>query len=192
MQLDVRKLTGEDLCAGAEPGRVFLAQLIALTGDSPSLAEPLIIDFKSVTVATASFLRESVFALRALLRSKKSNFYPVVANANAIIRDELGILMPYGGDALLSCSIENTGVVTNVHLIGRLDEKQKSIFDLITSRGETDAGALQREFGAAEGVQQTAWNNRLSGLASLGLIVEVNRGRAKRYHSLLKENEGGH
>jgi hypothetical protein len=34
---------------------------------------------------------------------------------------------------------------------------------------------------------QTAWNNRLSALATLGLVVELSQGRAKRYRPLFAE-----
>jgi hypothetical protein len=45
-----------------------------------------------------------------------------------------------------------------------------------------------RNYGESEGVQQTAWNNRLAGLANLGLIVELSQGRARRYRPLFGES----
>ena len=42
-----------------------------------------------------------------------------------------------------------------------------------------------RVHGKNERVQQTAWNNRLSALASLGVVIEFSEGRAKRYRPLL-------
>lgn len=186
MLLSVFDMTNSEVCAGAQPGRALLARLIAACGGSPAAAEPVFIDFKSVDVATASFLRESVLALRTLLRGRKANYYPVVANANALIADEFEILLAPERNALLACTLENDGIVTNVHLLGRLEDKQHRVFEMVESRGETDAGELQQDFGASEGVQQTAWNNRLAALAGLGLIVEISRGRAKRYRVLLK------
>lgn len=54
-------------------------------------------------------------------------------------------------------------------------------------RGETDAGELMRAYGKREKVRHaTAWNNRLSALASLGLVVEMRSGRLKRYRPLLQ------
>jgi hypothetical protein len=71
-------------------------------------------------------------------------------------------------------------------LIGQLDRKQQLTFDLVRQRGETDAMELMREFGDTEDVGSTAWNNRLSSLVSLGLIIELSFGRAKRYKPLLQ------
>ena len=44
------------------------------------------------------------------------------------------------------------------------------------------------EHGQGEKVKQTAWNNRLAALANLGLILELNQGRAKRYRTLFAES----
>jgi len=57
----------------------------------------------------------------------------------------------------------------------------------VQDHGETDAGELMRNHGAREKVKHaSAWNNRLSALASLGLVVETRQGRLKRYRPLLK------
>jgi hypothetical protein len=67
------------------------------------------------------------------------------------------------------------------------DPKQKLTFEAVSERGETDAGELMRQNG--EGLKHaTAWNNRLSSLATMGLIVEISRGRSKRYRSLFPEH----
>ncbi len=71
--------------------------------------------------------------------------------------------------------------------LGELDPKQRLTFDLVHERGETDAGALMRDFGESEGVKHTtAWNNRLASLAALGLIIEQSQGRSKRYRPLFE------
>jgi hypothetical protein len=43
-----------------------------------------------------------------------------------------------------------------------------------------------RECGTKETVGSTAWNNRLSSLVALGLIIELSYGRTKRYKPLLQ------
>lgn len=186
MHLLISEMMADEFCAGAQPGRELLSKLLAACGGSPAAAEPLFIDFKSIDIATASFLRESVLALRTLLRGRKSNYYPVVANANALVVDEFEILLAPEREALLACTLENDDSLSDVTLLGRLEDKQQRVFDMVGSRGETDAGELQQVYGASEGIQQTAWNNRLAALAGLGLIVEMSRGRAKRYRALLQ------
>jgi NAD(P)-dependent dehydrogenase (short-subunit alcohol dehydrogenase family) len=72
--------------------------------------------------------------------------------------------------------------------VGELEGKQQQLtFRLVQDHGETDAEGLIREHGAQERVKHaTPWNNRLSALASLGLVVETRQGRLKRYRPLLK------
>jgi hypothetical protein len=87
----------------------------------------------------------------------------------------------------MTCEVSDDGVVTSTAPIGNLDPKQKITFDVVSQRGETDAGELMRENG--EGLKHaTAWNNRLSSLAAMGLIVEISRGRSKRYRPLFPEH----
>lgn len=186
MLIRIRDYSAEEICAGAQAGRELLARLLPLIGNEPPQPGPLFLDFTGVQVATASYLRESVFGLRDLLRARKSNLYPVLVNLTQHIRDELKLILPLWGEALLSCELQTDGVIKEVELLGRLDEKQQRIFTWIEERGQTDASELQQEFGASEGIQQTAWNNRLAALATAGLIVETSRGRSKSYRSLLR------
>ena len=112
--------------------------------------------------------------------------YPVIANPNEVVRDELNELVHSRREVLMACQLAEDGSVSNSVLIGDLDPKQRMTFDLVLKRGEIGAGQLMREFGKREGLRHaTAWNNRLSSLASLGLIVELTQGRTKRYRPVL-------
>ena len=181
---------GADVLAGALHGRKILAKLVELTGEEPASPEPVFLDFEGVSVATASFLRETVLAFRDAVRRRRSNFYPVVANASDLVGDELRILVEQHGDALMLCSLDRRGEPKEPRLIGDLDPKQRITFNLVCERGETDAAELMREHGKSEKreVGQTAWNNRLAALAGLGLIVEMSQCRAKRYRPLFMES----
>jgi hypothetical protein len=147
--------------------------------------EELFVDFAGVQVATASFLREAVFAFRDKVRGRRSNFYPVVANANSAVEEELKILVDSDNSVLMLCSLDRKGRSSNPRLIGNLDPKQRLTFNLV-QQGITDATELMRKHGVTEKVKQTAWNNRLAALTAQGLVVEVNAGRAKRYRPLFQ------
>ena len=96
------------------------------------------------------------------------------------------------GDALMLCTLDETGQVHEPHLAGDLDPKQRVTFNLVRERGETDAAELMREHGESQkGSKQTAWNNRLVALAAMGLVVELSEGRAKRYRPLFMEGKNG-
>ena len=111
-----------------------------------------------------------------MIRGRRANLYPVIANAADEVRDELEELLRPRGDVLMTCVLDQMDRVSQPTLIGDLDPKQKVTFDLVRERGETDASELMREYGEREGVKQTAWNNRLAALAALGLVVELTQG----------------
>lgn len=173
--------------AGAPNGRRALAKLMEQTSRELAVPEPIYLDFANVEIATASFLREAVLAFRDTVRGRRSNLYPIVANANQMIVDELTLLITSYRDVLMSCCLSAEGVTSKPALIGNLDPKQRLTFDLVSQCGETDASELMRVHGAEEGVKQTAWNNRLAALAALGLVFEMSQGRAKRYRPLFGE-----
>ena len=156
------------------------------------IAEPgepalLFVDFDGIEIATASFLRESLLKFRDVIRSNGSTLYPVAANLNDYVVDDLRVLVDASGAPMMTCRLSVEGRATNPRLIGTLDPKQKLTFDLVNAAGETDASTLMRNDASGEVVGQTAWNNRLAVLASLGLIIEIPQGRAKRYRALFAE-----
>ena len=162
-------------------------RLLDVARSEPAEPEPLFLDFSGVAVATASFLRESVLALRDIVRNRRSNLYPVIANPNEAVRDELAELADARGAVLMTCHLDDRGTVTSTSTIGVLDPKQQLTFEVVSERGETDAGELMRD--RDDGLKTaTGWNNRLSSLAAMGLIIEVSRGRSKRYRPIFSEN----
>ena len=87
-------------------------------------------------------------------------------------------------DVLMLCTLDVKGRPRSPRLLGDLEPKQRIAFDHVRERGETDAGELMRSSQDTENVGQTAWNNRLSALSRLGLLMEMSNGRAKRYRPL--------
>lgn len=193
MNIDMKKVAGSSILAGASNGKNVLAKLLATTIREPLQPEPIFFDFLRVDVATASFLRESVLMFRNVVRSQRSNLYPVIANANSDICDELHELVDgQRSDVLVACSRNELGMVKDVKLIGELEPVQRRTFDLVRELGETDAGELMRAHGTTDRTTRTtAWNNRLASLAFLGLVVEVSEGRTKRYKPLFGDLQYG-
>lgn len=186
MILNMAQLGGDEVLSGATTGRMVLADLLKATASEPSTVTPVLLNFEWVKVATSSFLRESVLAFRDAIRSRRSNFYPVVANVNAAVREELEDLLSRRGGVLMSCVARGDEVVEAAP-IGELDPKQRLTFDLVQQRRETDAGELMRDFAATDPVKSpTAWNNRLASLAMLGLVAEISQGRSKRYKPIFE------
>lgn len=182
MKISMHEVGGSKVLAGALAGRKTLAKLLDRTGMGTGEPEPTYLDFRGVEVATASFLRESVLEFRDSVRRRRSNIYPIVANANEGVEEELRVLLSSQGGALMLCRLSRSRP-SQPRLIGELDPKQRLTLDLVHERGRTDAADLMREK-KEEGILQTAWNNRLTVLAQLGLVIEESRGRLKTYRPL--------
>lgn len=188
MIIRIRDLMKADILAGAVNGKAIFASCVSLTSQEPTEPTALFLDFTDVEVATASALRESVVALKAYKRSIASNLYPVLANINESIQDEVQVLMDARNDAIIACSRTDDGTVSDARLIGDLDPKQAMTFELVSQLNGADAGSLMRQFGKEEKTTSTtAWNNRLSGLVQRGLVREFANGRSKFYRPLLEE-----
>lgn len=180
----------EPVLSGSVNGKTAFATMVKAIDKEPTTPVPLYLDFATVSVATASYLRESVFALKAYLRNIGSKFYPVAANANESVYDELLTIANARNDAIISCSLSIQDAVSNISLIGHLDPKQQMTFELVNELKNADAGRLMQQYGEQERVTgTTAWNNRLAGLAARGLILEFTRGRSKYYRPVLEVSE---
>lgn len=177
-------MDGNKILSGAVAGRQLLSALIA---DTPSAVDPTpsFLDFSGVEVATASFLRESVIAFRDYARQSLPNIYPAVANLNAAVAEELDFFARSRGDVLWSCKLDLRGNVTAARLIGDLDPALRTTFDAVLDAGTSSAPELATRF-EDERIGPTAWNNRLSALASKGLLVEGRQGKSKSFSPLLE------
>lgn len=188
MKIDMKALANDTVLAGAVTGKTVFVKLIEATAHEPDEPTALIMDFGGVEVATASFLRETVFASKTYMRARQSSFYPVLANLNDEICDELAVLTEALSDAIIACEISTVGILSNVQLIGKLDPKQQLTFDYIIENRVADANTLKEQLGDTEKAKSTnAWNNRLAGLVARGVIKEFSRGRTKFYKPILDE-----
>ena len=175
---------GQAVLSGAIPGRKLLSKLIAATRLS-ELPTITFLDFDRIEVATSSFLREAVVGFRDYARRSSPNVYPVVANLLPAVAEELEFFIRARSDALWSCELDTTDRVVSARLIGDLDPAQRSTFDAVIEFGAITAPELAARF-AGQGIGPTAWNNRLSALATKGLLVERKQGKSKSFSPLLE------
>lgn len=175
----------DPVLAGRLNGKRAFARAI---GQLPTLDAPTLVflDFRSVLYATSSFLGEVVVPLRDHLRSSQPPGYVVVTNLTETVREELDDLLRRTGDAVMSCLTTSASNATHLQLLGALEPTLRETFDLVKQKGETSAVELHSESGGSNGVGPTAWNNRLSSLAAKSLLIELPRGRAKKYRPVLE------
>jgi hypothetical protein len=175
----------DPILAGRLAGqRAFVAALDHL----PELGEPslVLLDFGGVDLATSSFLSAVMVPLRDHLRQRRQPGYAVAANLADKVREEIEETLRRSGDAFLTCAADASGHITDVQLVGRLDEKLLETLKLVTRKGETTAATLHDESRTVDTVGATAWNNRLASLAAKSLVVEIVQGRTKKYRPVLE------
>lgn len=182
MKLRMQQYAVGGVLAGATLGQKVFMQLLDDCKMAPSSPSVLVVDFVEVELATASFLRESVFALKDHMRARSSNWYPVFANVMPEVEEEFAVLTGARRDAVILCTSDDTDVISNPRLFGDLDPKHARTFEFVAKEGEADAGSLAGTYGAQEElVKPTAWNNRLKSLVERGVLMEITKGRAKTY-----------
>jgi len=185
MQFDLSKHATDEVLSTAPLGKKVFAEFISQT---PSATAPMLVflNFRGVSTATTSFLREAVVTFRAYAREHLTDIYPVPVNLVADVKEELGLYLRDRGDAMAICELDNEGQASGAEVIGQLDGKLLSTLKAVVAIGETDATTLAQRFAHEDNVGTTTWNNRLATLASKGLLVETSHGRAKRYRAVLE------
>ena len=176
---------GLEVLSGQPRGQLFFGKLVSAIKPQDEYT-PLFLNFKGVKVATGSFLRAAILAFRDHCVRMRLNLYPVLANINDEITDELKLMLEKSGDAFIVCDLDDEERVSSVRVIGSLDETQRLTLEAVVREGETDAASLREKHQKTESIGTTGWNNRLTSLAEKGLVVEVKRGRGKLYRPVLE------
>lgn len=187
MRLSLFELAGgkRTVLAGAPLGKNLLAKAIPEI-KTCSVPTPLFLDFKGIEVVTVSCFRECVLGLRDYCRNANSNYYPVIANVNETITEEMKIELEHRGEALVACKLDGRGSITTPKLIGVLDEKHELTLEAVHALKQADASTLMEKFKDTETIGITGWNNRLAALVNKGLLVETKKGKTKIYRPILE------
>lgn len=175
---------GSATLAGSAMGRQMLAHLIERT---KPVTQPTVafMDFEGIDIATGSFLREAVMGFRDFCRNAAGMIYPVVANANAAIEEELSTYLRGRNDAIWACEIDAEGDATNPRILGELDPAQISTIKLIGENHPISAPELAR-LRPEENIGVTAWNNRLATLSAKGMLKEMRKGKTKLFSPVME------
>lgn len=165
-------------------GRQMLASLI---GETTTVSQPTVafLDFSGIDLATGSFLREAVLGFRDFSRNAMGALYPVVANANGTIEEELSVYLKDRNDAIWACGLNERDEVIEPHILGQLDTAHRTTLQLIMDHHRISAPELAK-LRPDEGVGVTAWNNRLAALAAKGIVMEFREGKTKSFAPVME------
>jgi len=179
-----KMMDGRSVLSGGMTGRKLLAALMSVT-PPPDAPTPVFLDFRGVEVATSSFLREAVIGFRDYTRLTLTDAYPVAANLAPAVLEELEFFLRARNDVFWVCDVDANERVSSARLLGDLDPAQRATFDAVRQLGAVTAPELAARF-SDQSIGPTAWNNRLSGLAAKGVLVERKVGKTKSFSSLLE------
>lgn len=185
MRLSLSELGQGDVLAGAATGAAVLSRLVAQVrkATGPTVVA---LDLGGVRVATGSFLRECVLGFRDYCRRSQPNIYPIAANLNETVVEELRDLLTSRREVVVCCELAPDNRIINPRVEGVLEQKQIVTLDAVLSAGETDAGSLTEQFASTEKISSTGWSNRLASLAAEGILIEARSGRAKKYRPIVE------
>ena len=186
---NIHSLSRTNVLAGAT---MAMGDLAALLGKLPPPGSPslVVLDFREISVATASYLREFVIGFRDFTRRNRPDLFPAVANASPTVTEELAGLLLGIRDAIVVCQHDGTRL-RKARLLGVLDEKERVTLDAVLDSPDIDAATLMAKSRDSDEVTANAWNNRLAGLVAKRLVIETRNGRTKRFTPVIKELENG-
>lgn len=190
MIIDVCDLAKNQILSGSESGKRLFKELVACLPEQSDASESpavIFLDFISIEVATASFLRESVMQFKSFTRATKSGWYPVIANANNTVVDDLKLICDAQSDVILSCTLADFKAIEPI-IIGSLESKQSEAFHFVYNNGCVSAKQLMDATisNSDRQLSPTAWNNRLNTLVEKGVVFEHGSNRQKLYSAILE------
>lgn len=176
-------LFGSSYLTGATKAQNDLPKVIEeLT--KANIGETIILDFKGVEHVSASFWNGIIPTVYAFAADEEREIFPIVCNVREDSLEELEIALKNRGMAILVAKKE-ADCLSELKLIGVIDDAHKETFDLINSYGEVGAGDLVSAK-KKESVGLTGWSNRLSTLYHMRLIRRSKQGRSFRYKPVIE------
>lgn len=182
--LSVFNLLGSKIAASAGDGRQIASKFIEQVR-AASLPPLVQIDFSRIDIATASFLREAVLGARRGLADETVAI--VVSGANGQILDDLREVLLARDEVLPILKADG-----RIEILGELDPTLYRVLKLVDEFGPISAPELHREH-PDEGVSgPSGWNNRLTSLQDMDLVIMSREGRSNKYSSLRRYICDGH
>lgn len=181
--LGLREFTEEfPSLTGVSRARQLLSKLIAWTArESPK--GTLIMDFREVGEASASFLRESILAFRDYVRSYQPELFPVLANISDSVREEFHTLLKDRGEAMPGCHFDaTTGTTSDAEVLGALEPGLRQTLDMIRDRGQLTLADLRE---TSDETRSTTWSNRVASLIRQGFVVPTPEPNKRIYRFVL-------
>jgi hypothetical protein len=189
MHLNNMKMLRVDICTIAEGatvlygegrGRKFCKALI--NRSQPSGDESLVaLDFKGISHASASFLREGVLGYAAFLSSQREQSYMFAANMNEDTVEEFSLILRDRGQCFVAARLSSSLDISHVRILGLPEGQHSKTLGILVGGGELSVGEIRTRLPLDDRPAGTALNGRLEWLSERGLLASRQQGREKKY-----------
>lgn len=174
IRISIRELVGSDTLAGKSHGLRDFSTLLSET-DSMADGSTIVLDWKGIEIATASYFGATVIALLRLSVAGTIEKYFVNCNLNRTCLDELKLALEVQGLVSLIGDLTAGGAIKNVQILGILDSAYAETFKAVQLVSKASAAQLVSKHKSEIG--RTGWINRLTTLHRLRLVKKEKVGR---------------
>jgi DNA-binding transcriptional ArsR family regulator len=173
--------------AGATNGAAWFSAARHIVDASPTGLS--VIDFQGVRLATVSWMREAVLALRKYAGAMRPDIVFAVANLAPLVREEFDEALRATNNVFLVVhdTTDRTGI--GAVLLGVLDPALRETLSVVDGKAEFDATLICQSLPT---VAPSAANNRLASLEKKGILTSTRRGRTRIYRPILEGLHYGH
>ncbi len=182
----VSELAGSRNLAGASAGKVWFQDARSRIESGPPGWHA--IDFDGVEIATVSWLREAVVALKRLASVLRPDVDLVAVNLSALVCEELAVALDATNNVMIAADRFAESTVYEPTVLGRLDPALRETLDVIQELPESDAPVLAK---LLPHVGLSAANNRLASLEEKGILMSEKRGRTRIYRPVMENLQYG-
>lgn len=182
----VSELAGSDHLAGASAGGAWFQDARTRLESGPPGWHA--IDFKGVKIATVSWLREAVVALKLFAAVLRPDIDLVAVNLSDLVREELAVALEATNNVMIVSDLIADSVLHQPAVLGRLDFALRETLNAIGQLPESDAPILAK---VVPYLGLSAANNRLASLEEKGILTSEKRGRKRVYRPVMENLQYG-
>lgn len=155
LMLDLAAVTKRTSLAGRRLGEADRKRILRELRAAPEGAAVLL-NLKNVEVLSSSYFLACLWPLWRPSQGAASDFYPILANANDMIKDELSFVLEHCAGIVWHW--EDVDSASSPSLLGSPDSYDTALFKLLLKRGSVTARELHEQ---DPSIGITAWSTRL-------------------------------
>ena len=141
------------------------------------------LDFTGVRVATVSWLREGVLAIKNYSHAVRPDVMLLVVNLPELVREELVVALEATSGVMIGAELSQELEIHAPCVLGRLDLALGETLRVVQHEREFDAPFVSRE---VPNLALSAANNRLAAIESKGILKSERHGRGRIYRPVLE------